>query len=671
MTFPVFFGVVSGSVQRGVQPLEPRASGWDCKWDISKPQFALWTRDLERAFNQDDLVPGREMDLRIFIWGKPLLASGSSFDTDTIVERVKPSQLPEKIASLYQRYGTHAFALLEGNFSIVIFDPASRTTLLVVDKFGCEDIYFQQSEESFAFASHPSLLVDSFTPLDPLAAAFFLAHEGFVPAPFTLFEGVASVGRAKFVRIKTSVGGISVESERYWAPSRITANESTMTPVDEFHGVLAGAVALRRQERNGILLSGGADSSLLANLLPRRRGYELLAMTGAVRGHAESELEMQRAAELSSALGIPHESIYLHPQDESLPDEWVKCTGSWSGGTRITLPLFYRLATKLRELVGDGCTAFSGQMADTLADNNYTLPSFGYTARRILFSSWFLEIARIARMPAPRNNTQAGVFLCRVANALAGPRLSEMVASVLDGLSNNVRFYEGRVFGFGEMPGRSAARFPVLTRNGFKMVADWYSSNFVAPVVSRLTPQTFYRDMIDVSMDMVMLHLDTRLVVHALRLGGASAELPFLDSCVVEFFAGMPYAARAFYRHPKYVIDAQFKKHGYLRPDHPHRDELASQSRPSTSTASSFEDVLLAGTLGAYFRELLRPQRILDQAPDLFEFMDARYYEQQMQAFRVDLPGVDCKFICRLAALELWAQARASAVSVLPVAQTA
>ena len=634
-------------------------------WDFAQPEVALWVRNRDGHFEgYSHSRDRRETDTAVSVWGNPFVASDCEFEVETSIERIPPSHLPTKIARLYEQHGTRAFAFLEGNFSLVVADRASRSILLVVDKFGCGDFYIQRRDRSVAFASHPSFLTGSNQRFDATATAFFLAHEGFMPAPVTLFDGIETVGRAKCMRINMSAGKLAVESERYWYPSRSKSEMSSVEAVQRFHTVLASAVEQRLRTHNGILLSGGIDSALLANLIVRHRKRDVVAMTGAVRGSTESEREVNCASAVALALGIPHHVVRLDPCDDVLPEEWMKCVGSWSGGTRVTLPMFYRFAARMRELCGAGYSAFSGQMADTLADNNYTLPSFGYTLRRVLFSSWFCRILPFVRAIAPREGGWARRVLTGTTKMLASPRLFEMAESCLDGMSGETRFYEGRVFGFGEVPGRSHKRFPVLTQNGFHRIADWYSSRFIAPVTSGLNSDTFYPDMFELSMDMVMLHLDTRLVLHAFRLGGGNAELPFLDSRVIKVLTNLPYSARALYRKPKYVIDTQFRRHSYARADDGMKDEAWRQSSAKDLRNAAFDVLLLAGSLGSYFRELLARRTALDSVAGLNEFVDEAYIERQLSAFRIGLDGVDCKLISRLAALEFWSQTRRSEESL-------
>lgn len=657
MSFPAFMGVISDRKTSLADAVVDGKSGWkQQRWSIDQPRLQVWVRELQDG--RDCYSWSTEQDeggVTIFLRGRPLIATNSEFGPETQVVRISDTDLVERIARLYQRHGTRAFALLEGIFSLVVWDRRSQTVLLVVDKFGCADIYFAQRGEHFTFASDP-ILVDAPKRLNATAAAFFLAQEGFVPAPFTLFEGVESVGRAKLLRIQVEARCLSVESETYWHLPSPAPRISWAGAAECFHSLIAEATSSRCENHNGILLSGGVDSSLLANVIVRRKREGTVALTGAIVGNGESESDMRRAATLSSALGVPHEPVYLDSQDDNLPDEWVKCTTSWSSGTRITMPLFYRIGRRMRDLFGRDWTAFSGQMADTLADNNYTLSSPGYAVRRLFFSSWFWKCWRLAQILSARADSRAGKLLIHLIKTAPGSRISGMLASVLDGLTSQSRFYEGRIFGYGEMPGRSRIAFPVLSESGFEEVADWYSGNYVRPVLEQLTPDSFYAGMIQLSMNMCMLHLDTRLTLHTMRLCGGDMQFPFLDCRIVRLFANLPYSMRAFYRRPKYVIRTQFDKHNYVRPENANRKALRDERRPVGAGSASSEELLLKGALGIYFRELIRVGKQFESALELYRLIDERYVADQIRAFQLDLPGVNYKLIGRIAALEQWCQ---------------
>ncbi|HEV2489261.1 MAG TPA: asparagine synthase-related protein [Candidatus Acidoferrales bacterium] len=667
-SFPVFWGVV------GEVPIRPSAAV--CNEDeneesvlpFASNKIQLWIRgDNDRRVAAWNHPESRENQPAVFVWGHPRIASDAEFGETTTVENVERAGLADHIGRMFERHGTEAFALLEGNFSLILSDPQSGVSYLVADKFGCDDIYIHAEKDYLAFASHPAYLLGANFRFDALPIAFFLAHEGFVPAPFTLFEGIRTVGRASFLRLHRKENCIGIEGGRYWQIPQSYPLRTKGEAISKFGVLIESAIETRRSLRSGLLLSGGKDSSLLLDIAARHSDRHVMALTGTVKGFAAGEQEIAIAKELANALHVPHESVVIDPQDETLPDEWTMLTESWMAGSRVMMPLFHRLAGRARSLLGEGCSVLSGQMADTLADNNYTFPSLGYMARRAFYSPWFLSLLPLIRALAPEKNNLLGKALLGATHASFGPRIAEMVRSVLGGVKNRREFYEGRVFGYGEMPGRSSEYFPSLTDDGFECIADWYSSQFVVPTISQLKPATFYRDMFELSLDMVMLHLDTRLVFQAFRLEQCHAEMPFLDSRVVNFFASLPYSARSICRRAKYVIRAQFDKQK-LQLLRVNDRELRAANKDRGKGA---EGLLLGGSLGAHFRDLLDEPTFPHRVPGIFHCLDERYCHDQIQLFREGNSSVNTKFVARLAALEASSRFIATRTAQVPTCATA
>ncbi len=293
-----------------------------------------------------------------------------------------------------------------------------------------------------------------------------------------------------------------------------------------------------------------------------------------------------------------------------------------------------------------GYRVIAGQTADTFADNNYTLPSKGYTMRRAMCSSWMLRLYPALSAVAPRPGSTSAQLLQKSVSSIAGQRVGSMFGNMLGGLTSREQFFGGRVFGYGETPGWSAAYFPILNTRGFEAVTDWYSGQFIEPLTSRMTPESFYRDMIELSLDMNMLHLDTRLLFHVYRLEGATAALPFMDARVMNFFGSIPYSARSLFREPKHLIRNQLRRKGMKYVPLPDLPEPQSQ-----------EQLLLEGTLGEYLREIVGDLSFLNRAPGLSDYVDEGYLEQQIATFRSGRPGFNAKLMSKLAAMELWSRA--------------
>jgi hypothetical protein len=152
--------------------------------------------------------------------------------------------------------------------------------------------------------------------------------------------------------------------------------------------------------------------------------------------------------------------------------------------------------------------------------------------------------------------------------------------------------------------------------------------------------------MIELSMDMNMLHLDSRLLFHSYRLEGASAALPFMDARIVNFFGNLPYCARPIWREPKHLVRKQLRRPG-----------MAYVPLPPLPEPKSQEQLLLEGSLGAHLREIIGNLTFLNRAPGLLEFIDQGYLEDQINGFRTGKPGVNAKLIGKLAAIEHWSRA--------------
>jgi len=582
----------------------------------------------------------------VFVAGSLYLGSDGEYGEFTEVAHLPIHSAPDVIAHRFEVEGENAFALLDGDFSLVLSDPISNSVYLVVDKLGCNDIYLRKNGECLYFASDPYELAEEDEPFDPLAVSFLLAHEGFIPSPFTVSPHVTAIGRSRFAKISSSTGKLSAVTT-YWSPQARWNLPSVHTARDKMFTLVNDAIRVRQTSNSALLLSGGVDSSVILNLAAA--GPDMLALTGSVKGWDQGEAEIAHARSIAADFGVSHEAVVLDPCDESLPEESLLCTSSWMNGARLTLPLWRRFALRLRERLGEGYNIIAGQTADTLADNNYTCASPGYRVRRALFSPWCLRCMPLLQAASPRVGSSHGRAAIGAARSLAGARAANMLESVLTGFADRETFYAGRLFGYGEMPGIAAGYFPMLTAPGFQQVVDWYSSSFIQPLVTNLDPRNFYRQMIQMSMDMNMLHLDSRLLFHTYRQEGGRAQLPFMDARAVTYFASLPYSARAIYREPKHVIRALLRRGG-----------MRYRPRPGENTpkcSKSQEQLLLEGTIGEWYRTLLRTPTLLNRVPRLFEFLDERYLQTQFTNFISGKGRVNYRFIAKAGTLEVWSRA--------------
>ena len=396
-------------------------------WALTRPFFQLHVgRAFQASLNAWNNPDTRGQRPSVFVTGSLYLGDDAGFGTHTRVSSLELSEAPARIADLYEKHGPDGFAYLDGEFNIVLSDPRSGAVYLATDRCGSHDIYFRQEGDVITFGSHPLLLCSPDERFDPQSISFYLAHEGFFPSPFTVSPRVQGVGRARFLRIALGSGRtLERQAKRYGRPTAEKIG-SRKEADDTLHRLLKDATRVRSTDNCAVLLSGGVDSSLLVNLAasnPRT----VVTVTGTVKGWVQGEREVGTFKKLAEMLSLEHHAVVLDPHDDSLPDEYAECAMSWMNGSRLTLPLWRRYAARIRENLGDGYRVVAGQTADTLADNNYTLPSMGYTMRRALFSSWMLKMSPAISTISPRPGEGSARLSGRLLSALGGGRGSSHV----------------------------------------------------------------------------------------------------------------------------------------------------------------------------------------------------------------------------------------------------
>jgi asparagine synthase (glutamine-hydrolysing) len=196
-----------------------------------------------------------------------LVRRGTS-DTEIILESVALRGLDATLADL------------NGMFAIALWDRTTRTLYLVRDRLGIKPLFYAVSGQGIGFASElKSFAAAGFVlPLDENSVASFLRF-GYVPAPHTIYRGVAKVLPGEVV----SFGPDHALRRRiYWSLETV-AMEGLTQPfagsdaeaVDALDALLGDAVSgnMISDVPLGAFLSGGIDSSaVVALMVAAKRG---------------------------------------------------------------------------------------------------------------------------------------------------------------------------------------------------------------------------------------------------------------------------------------------------------------------------------------------------------------------------------------------------------------
>lgn len=169
---------------------------------------------------------------------------------------------------LYEKMGCDCFKLLNGQFSIAIYDRVLHSVTCVRDQFGISPLYYTQiNSEYMLFASEVKGLLNvpgivpklNFTALDQM-----MTFPGLV-SPQTMFRDIYSLKNGHFLQFSNFSNN---EQEMFWDiiyPKQDEASyQSDEYYLEMFAHLLKDAIRVRYNENTGFYLSGGLDSSIIA-----------------------------------------------------------------------------------------------------------------------------------------------------------------------------------------------------------------------------------------------------------------------------------------------------------------------------------------------------------------------------------------------------------------------
>jgi asparagine synthase (glutamine-hydrolysing) len=212
-------------------------------------------------------------------------------------------------------HGPGAVSWLRGMFAFACWDPKERRLLLARDPLGIKPLYLARSSDpdvgwSVAFASELRALLASElldTPrLDPQAVASAVWN-GFVVGPGTAVKGIELLWPGRLLELDGV--GEEISQENFW-PIPDRSPEATM---DEDHLAAILEQGLRLHLASdvplAVFLSGGVDSSVMANLAQRAAKSSIHTFTLAFE---EQELnEGPIAKRIAAAIGTQHHEVVL------------------------------------------------------------------------------------------------------------------------------------------------------------------------------------------------------------------------------------------------------------------------------------------------------------------------------------------------------------------------
>ena len=214
----------------------------------------------------------------------------------------------EVLPHLYRKFGVGMFSLLNGMFSILLWDARERLLLAARDPFGEKPLFICEQDGRVGFASMLSAFEQGGWTLTPdIAVVREVLCRMRVTAPRTMYREVRQLPAGTYLYAKS---GEELVPRRFaFLPEPDQSPD--MTPVEmesEAERLLDDAFLLRTvsDKPMGVFLSGGVDSSLIAESLARQLPETLHTFSVRFSDGAADYDESVHAAAVAKHIGSEH-----------------------------------------------------------------------------------------------------------------------------------------------------------------------------------------------------------------------------------------------------------------------------------------------------------------------------------------------------------------------------
>jgi hypothetical protein len=231
-----------------------------------------------------------------------------------VVPRAEKASDAELVRRGFREVGIRVVSLIEGFFTLLIWDGRSNSLLAARDPLGVCPLFFAKAGAGFVLSPSPETLVRRggvSAEVDRVAVARWVMNIA-IDAHATFYDHVRRVPQGHALEVEPA--GFRVR--RYWDPATLTSETDETTPeqaVDRFDELVSQAVdRCLTFGPAAVFLSGGVDSGTVAAVAASRsRANGLpdpLALSMVFPGRADEEA-MQRA--VAADLGLPHVVVPL------------------------------------------------------------------------------------------------------------------------------------------------------------------------------------------------------------------------------------------------------------------------------------------------------------------------------------------------------------------------
>lgn len=239
------------------------------------------------------------------------------------VSAFRGSSDTEVLLAAVESYGVQkALTQCKGMFAFALWDRKERTLTLARDRVGEKPLYYGMVQGSFVFASdlNSIAVLDGFEGrMDVSALSFYFTH-GYIPAPYSIYEGIRKLPAGTFLTVKEPFG--QCEPVAYWSMKEAAMygqahpfTGSRQEAADELERLLKRSIRgqMCADVPLGAFLSAGIDSSTVVALMQAQSSTQVRSFTIGMEDAQYNEADA--AEKIAAHLGTKHTRLTITEQD--------------------------------------------------------------------------------------------------------------------------------------------------------------------------------------------------------------------------------------------------------------------------------------------------------------------------------------------------------------------
>jgi len=241
---------------------------------------------------------------------KELISKGYIFTTNSDTE---------VILHAYEEYGNKCFDILDGMFSLAIYNLITNKLIIARDRVGEKPLYYYHDDEKFIFGSEIKSLLSTnviVKKVNKTALAQYLQLT-YIPAPLTIFETIYKLEPGCHMEIENK----AIQISRYW---NVEYNRhSLIHDYDTCKTMLRKSLFESVEKRMiadvplGAFLSGGIDSTTIVGIMSKMsiRPVETFTI-----GFESKEYDESNRAKLASDYHKTNHHVYFLNYDKAIEE---------------------------------------------------------------------------------------------------------------------------------------------------------------------------------------------------------------------------------------------------------------------------------------------------------------------------------------------------------------